>query len=161
MSREVLSANASLHHLSVTLEVVRVGKKQMTQSVFRQLPTKNFIDITKMDDDHYFMESLGREWGVVKYSIGSYHRHLLWEGDGVLYRWPIPSTTFDSDVIPWFVRKLTHTNYVLISGSSALQCRRVLSSRGEYNGSRDIVRRILGDVVCRYKEPSMQLYISV
>jgi hypothetical protein len=59
---QVETKNASLDTLSVTIKVLHVSGKQMTQSVFRQLPVASaFNDSWELLDLDF--------WGIVRYQI--------------------------------------------------------------------------------------------
>lgn len=67
--------------LAVTIKVLKVNSKKMTQSVFRQLPEKVLLD-EKLD-------FAGKPWGTVNHFWGkqnTYGLHVVWEMDGKLYR---------------------------------------------------------------------------
>ncbi len=67
--------------LSVTIKVLKVDSKKMTQSVFKQLPEKNVID-----DD---FNILGKVWGQVNYHLpkqSSYEKNIIWQSGNDLYR---------------------------------------------------------------------------
>jgi len=63
----VLTAHeATIHTTQVEIQVLKVGRKQVTMGLFRQLPLRT---ITLPHDTTFF----GEPWG---------HVHYWWEGDG-------------------------------------------------------------------------------
>lgn len=88
--------------MSVDVKVMRIGKRQVTQSVFRQLPFRMIFDF----DNENLMVSfsygllLGEPWGFVNYfwkdcdprdggvfaTGGHPHTHVVWQEGGTLYR---------------------------------------------------------------------------
>lgn len=57
------TADASITTAAITIKALQVGKKQMTQSVFRQLPEALLVDEDKL-------ELMGQPWGHVNYRWG-------------------------------------------------------------------------------------------
>jgi hypothetical protein len=81
----ILSAEAKLRMLNVTIQALTVNGKQMTLAVFRQLPTMSLHD----EYGNIFPEI--RLWGLVRYSIKD--DGDLWvvaEKGGILYRCNFP-----------------------------------------------------------------------
>jgi hypothetical protein len=89
-------SDLKINTLSVELKMVNVNKKQMTLSVFRQIPEKSFLK----DDLTY----RGIPWGWVNYFWNPPERdtkvdslfldpldkiHLLWQKENKLYRHPL------------------------------------------------------------------------
>lgn len=89
MSERNLSINeVAINTFTVEIKALLVGKKQMTLSVFRQLPRKEIICINKQSRN---LDLLGSPWGTVNYfwGCGRYgkHIHVVWsDTDGNLYR---------------------------------------------------------------------------
>ena len=76
------SSEATLKTLSVTISTLSVNERQMTLSVFRQLPVIKVIDRGKIQ---------GQSWGIVRYKIKD--EGDVWvvvEKDGVLHRSLVP-----------------------------------------------------------------------
>lgn len=72
----------SLSTLSVEVKALRVGTKQVTQSVFRQLAFRPFFDRQTFQEN-------GVLWGWVNYFWGKCkddHIHVVWQGGGAIYR---------------------------------------------------------------------------
>jgi len=77
---QILTSEASLDTVSVTLEALRVGPRQMTMAVFRQLPIVHVMRAADVDPRLVF-------WGKVRYPIKN--QGDVWavvEKDGHLYR---------------------------------------------------------------------------
>ncbi len=66
--------------MTVNIQVISVNNKQMTQSVFKQLPEKRCFN----DQEDF----LGNWWGRVNYQFGDYKEGfwMVFELDGVLYK---------------------------------------------------------------------------
>ena len=75
-------ATPVVHTLQVTVQALRIGTKQVTQSVFRQLPQRPIWD-------QETGQILGRPWGFVNYFWGDCapdHQHIVWQDGETLYR---------------------------------------------------------------------------
>jgi hypothetical protein len=91
MQRIIEVREATIKTATVEIKTLRIGAKQMTLSVFRQLPEKHIID---REDRDFFLR--GEPWGLVNYFKEgcSYrihgktreHLHVVWCEDGRLYR---------------------------------------------------------------------------
>lgn len=87
------AASASITTATVTIKAVQVNRKQMTQSVFRQLPVTPLVD-----EENVVL--LGEPWGYVNYywgDISTRCTHFLFQHDGKLFRDAFhvrPSTDF-------------------------------------------------------------------
>lgn len=92
-AQPITTASAHITTVSVEVKAIRIGSKQMTQAVFRQLPVRGIWDeITGMIS--------GIPWGLVNYfwpGCAKYpdaesdysdraHLHVVFEDQGVLYR---------------------------------------------------------------------------
>ena len=73
---------ASVHTLSLSVQVMKLDKRQVTLAVFRQL-----------DNDHLLNPAaglMGTPWGRVNYHMGcayaSRHLHIVWQKGERLYR---------------------------------------------------------------------------
>jgi hypothetical protein len=82
----ITTDHATIRTATVSVKVLTLDKKQMTLSVFRQLPLRHVIDPLTM-------ELRGTPWGHVNYfwddspNDPDYHRlHIIWERSGRLYR---------------------------------------------------------------------------
>lgn len=84
----VQTDDVSVTTVSVTLQVVRIGVKQMTLSVFRQLPIKNIFQ----PDGRL----VGPPWGWVNYDRSglSEYKPFIFSDEGVLYRYDVDLTAY-------------------------------------------------------------------
>lgn len=82
-SEFVKVGNAEISHISVTINAIKVKKKQMTLAVFRQLEVVSFID-----DDGYIDEDIAI-WGVVRYTTDGCANWIVGSEDGQLLRYGI------------------------------------------------------------------------
>ncbi len=80
-SKPIFVENAEIRQMAVTVNVMSVNKKQMTLSVFRQLPCVNFIisESGYLDEDFLL-------WGIVRYSFDNINVWAVGSCDGELYR---------------------------------------------------------------------------
>jgi hypothetical protein len=77
---------ATLKTAVVEIKTLTLGGKQMTLSVFRQLPNRHIVGAG--------ISLVGRPWGLVNYFWDGCgyrghhheHQHVVWECDGRLYR---------------------------------------------------------------------------
>lgn len=83
----ITTEQATIRTASVEVKTLTLGKKQMTLSVFRQLPREHIMDPDTMT-------LRGTPWGIVNYfwdgcgyckSDGE-HLHVVWEKGGRLFR---------------------------------------------------------------------------
>lgn len=80
----ITTAEASLKTLVITIQALTVKDKQMTLSVFRQLPEGSFY----YDNNDPIP---GTAWGTVRYPIkDKANRWVVHELDGILYRCEFP-----------------------------------------------------------------------
>jgi hypothetical protein len=85
----LLAAEAKIKTSAVAVKVVRIGKRQMTQAVFRQLYREPIIGSADGGDECHLR---GVPWGLVNYhnvcNGGSYkgHLHVVWQKDSELRR---------------------------------------------------------------------------
>ena len=72
--------SVEIKSMTVSIQVMAVNNKQMTQAVFKQLPEKKCFD-----EQGYF---IGNSWGTVKYPFGNYKNGfwIVFELNGVLYK---------------------------------------------------------------------------
>lgn len=82
--RKISAEEASINVASVEVKTLVLGRKQMTLSVFRQLPSDDVIDPDSLD-------LAGTPWGRVNYfwaGCGSdaEHLHIVWQRDKELFR---------------------------------------------------------------------------
>lgn len=83
------SVEAKLHTFSVTIQSLTVKDKQMTLTVFRQLPIGSFYDDNNGQDDADPIQ--GTAWGTVRYPIKDEgDRWVVHEFEGILYRCEFP-----------------------------------------------------------------------
>ena len=81
-TRPLTTREAQISTVAVEIKALRIGSKQMTQAVFRQLPHSPVID-------RYTGVITGTPWGRVNYFWGDClpdHLHIVWEDQGQLYR---------------------------------------------------------------------------
>jgi hypothetical protein len=83
MPKQLTAQTATITTAAVTIQALTIGAKQVTQSVFRQLPEAELIDHDGALN--------GEPWGVVRYhpdkcdSSPFAHRHIVWQrGDQLL-----------------------------------------------------------------------------
>jgi hypothetical protein len=109
MSATVLVRDATLKTLAVSVQTLRLGPKQVTLAVFRQLLQEEVID-----DDGLFR---GLVWGTVNYhpdgcASGPAHLHVVWQKGDELRRAYVerperPRGGYGSDAADdWLVRAL-------------------------------------------------------
>lgn len=81
MSEKVLD-NLSVAAARVEIKILQVSGKQMTLSVFKQLPEKKQLErLTK--------EQLAKIWGMVRYALNGVDAWLLLLDEGKLWRIPV------------------------------------------------------------------------
>lgn len=91
-SMEIETKNASIDTFCVTINTLHVSGKQMTISVFRQIPEWNcFSDSGEEDDDENFTPNNTikpgcKLWGKVNYKIENINKWIVFSEDGILYR---------------------------------------------------------------------------
>lgn len=76
------AAEAAIHTTTITIRALQVGKKQMTQSVFRQLPWAELVDDVEVKLN-------GVVWGHVNYRWGEIDagcHNFVFQKGGELYR---------------------------------------------------------------------------
>ena len=83
--RTIMTHDASLKTVSVSIQTLVVSNKQMTLAVFRQLPWREIIGPD--------LNLLGQPWGLVNYFWNGCgyednlpHLHVVWALDGKLFR---------------------------------------------------------------------------
>jgi hypothetical protein len=89
--KTITTAEAHVITATVNVQVIRIGKKQMTLSVFRQLPRRHVI---WHDGEEMALALRGEPWGLVNYfwdgcgysKADGDHLHVVWCGAGRLYR---------------------------------------------------------------------------
>ena len=73
--------------LTVEIAVVRIGHKQMTQSVFKQLPERNFVSMRDGNSLKVNKNFHGDLWGYVKYDpLKKSAKYIIFSDNGVLYK---------------------------------------------------------------------------
>jgi hypothetical protein len=86
----ISTAEAKVLTATIAVKVIRLGKRQLTQAVFKQLPTRHIINPEKFT-------LRGKPWGVVNYhwdgcgfepcgAPGGTHLHVVYVAGGKLYR---------------------------------------------------------------------------
>ncbi|KKN81351.1 hypothetical protein LCGC14_0319640 [marine sediment metagenome] len=108
--------DAKINTTSISIRVLQIGKRQMTMSVFRQLPCEQIIDL---DDDALF----GVPWGLVNYfwkgcgyKEDSEHVHVVWQLGQELRRACIGSLANDPDFSGQLESLRTDQGIVSIAG---------------------------------------------
>jgi hypothetical protein len=86
------ASDVSISTASVTIKALQVSNRQMTQSVFRQLPERALIDEEKV-------ELLGLPWGWVNHSISGQegNRQFVAQFGTTLCRCPVPNLLRSSE----------------------------------------------------------------
>lgn len=74
----------------VGIQCLYVGGKQMTQSIFKQIPERGILN------DMYGFH--GTPWGRVRYRYHGINVWVLWEDEGILYKSAIPHKPVLSDI---------------------------------------------------------------
>ena len=84
--------NIESEELTITIKVLKVGSKKMTQSVFKQLPEKDVID------NDFNLQ--GKVWGKVNYRLPKQPAHetnIVWQHGNDLYRCAIRPLSFSPE----------------------------------------------------------------
>lgn len=86
---DVKAREATVTTLSVSVKAMKIGTKQVTQSVFRQLEEAPLLDAR--------LAWLGVPWGWVNYHWGlchdhGRHLHVVWQDGDRLRRWVMPAS---------------------------------------------------------------------
>jgi hypothetical protein len=88
VERQVRVSDVTVKTVGVTIQALKIGPKQMTLSVFRQLPTRPVLEPSCGR-----VHQQGRPWGLVRYfwdgcGQEGKHLHVVWSDDdgGQLYR---------------------------------------------------------------------------
>lgn len=68
---------ASVATISVTIQALKIGRKQMTQSVFRQLKDEAPYDLENLKLKGVVWGWVNYHWGICEVRYG--HRHLVWQ----------------------------------------------------------------------------------
>ena len=123
--------NVALSTFAVTIQALHVNGKQMTLSVFRQLP-----EIT-IFDENYNLRSYGY-WGHVRYGIGGTEIWIVAEHGGRLYRSGISEELRapPPDPVPYSddVRSLKVAEKAILEDEKAYGAFRVLRGRSVVDG---------------------------
>lgn len=84
--QQILTAtNVAIKRFAIEVKVIKIGDRQVTQAVFKQLPVLAIIHPVTRD-------LRGSPWGRVNYHIGcigeqaNSHLHIVWQRDNTLYR---------------------------------------------------------------------------
>jgi hypothetical protein len=75
---------------TVDIQVIRIGTKQMTLAVFRQLPRKDIFDLSG--------NLLADPWGWVNYDREGRPKPFLFSLEGILYRWDVNVEQYETDL---------------------------------------------------------------
>lgn len=93
------TSDVSLHTATIEVKVMKIGNRQVTLSVFRQLPERSVIN-------HLTGDINGIPWGRVNYHVGCEnnvpyapyiprnHLHIVWQLGNELYRSIVLDYTF-------------------------------------------------------------------
>lgn len=85
MTRQVLTTNdVAIKQVTIEVKVLKIGNRQVTQAVFKQLPYRSIID-----PKTYTLR--GIPWGRVNYHVecteySGKHLHIVWQSGNQLYR---------------------------------------------------------------------------
>ena len=102
-TKVITTHEAQIETLQVSVQVVRIGPKQMTLAVFRQLPYEDLVRGVRFVPAPELWPFTGILWGRVQYywpgcqSDSLYeettepHTHVIWQEEGILYRSCVPS----------------------------------------------------------------------
>jgi hypothetical protein len=92
MNKQVITtSDVAIKQVAVEIKVLKIGNKQVTLAVFRQLPERGIISLQTG-------ELLGEAWGRVNYHVdcqdlrNHYHFHVVWQMGNELRR---------TIVLPW------------------------------------------------------------
>jgi hypothetical protein len=90
---------ATVHTASLDVKIMRLDKKQVTLSVFRQIPEESILALNAFLDERDDIERYepllaGVPWGIVRYTWDKSppwaDYYLVWQRDEQLYRMPLP-----------------------------------------------------------------------
>lgn len=101
MNKVVFASEATIATATVEVKTVTIGKRQMTLSLFRQVPDGDIINPLNG-------ELRGSPWGIVEYhwkDCGDYkdHVHVLWQKENELRRSVVHENPLDTHrLIPQF-----------------------------------------------------------
>lgn len=107
MSKVIAADQAKVSTVSVDIQVVRVGNKQMTLAVFKQLVRKPLIDWNTV-------QLRGIPWGWVNYHkdcISADHLHVIWQDGNRLLR---------NDVYQYYIYKTSQWEEIRSRAKEAL-----------------------------------------
>ena len=84
MASAITVGSAAINTFTINVRVLQVGARQVTLSVFRQLPQEDLFDAETLT-------LRGRPWGCVNYKWGDcsqdqQHLHVVWQKDARLLR---------------------------------------------------------------------------
>lgn len=126
----IKSNEATITTATVDLQVVRIGAKQMTLAVFRQLPGK---DLFKPDGG-----LVAPPWGWVNYDYRSYgKRPYVFSEDGVLYRDDVDIRAYHQE--PYIAE-------VKIKGFDRMQQKETWASTGKWGVATRKNNQFVGDL---------------
>jgi hypothetical protein len=159
-SNRILTSNeASIQTATVDVKVIRIGQRQMTLSVFRQLKKEALID---WDVDERVYQLRGQPWGLVNYCPGCCkqyeHLHVVWQKDNELRR--------ASVVLNWYEDEDLRADYASAFPNavdeSIWDCVRLCPLRHSPRAQEEYVRRVelYGEVYQVLKRLD-QLFIAV
>lgn len=105
--------HATVHTMSINVKVMKIGKKQVTQAIFKQLPEQSIFEA-----DVGSLTLRGVPWGLVKYSYKETPSfctgYLVWQNGETLYRCPVG---FDS--VRWDIRGCSYCDQESCRGDPA------------------------------------------
>lgn len=117
MSRKIQAHEARIHTATVEVKTLTISGRQVTLSVFRQLPKRELIrtNTVVLEVDLY-----GEPWGTVNYYFDeckkcapSEHLHVVWQNDEELCRSCVPS---------WEYSKWTATAWFRLQNAEVRDC---------------------------------------
>jgi len=82
-----------IHTLSIDVKIIRIDKRQVTQSVFKQISEKSIFRYRpSVSQCEVILE--GIPWGIVRYTYSKTPQwvdyYLVWQDNKLLYRTPLP-----------------------------------------------------------------------
>jgi len=92
----MMTAELSVRKAVIEIRVVRIGRKQMTKSIFRQIPVRRAFIFNKAARTLKIRENIevwGYARGVSEFDPDSFGAHVvgLWSMDGEMFRCIVPT----------------------------------------------------------------------
>lgn len=89
MTKQLTTENATITTVTIEIKALTLSGRQVTLSVFRQLPESDILDIDYSEEDNPVLMN-GTPWGTVNYCLPSCpktkHIHVVWQDSDTLYR---------------------------------------------------------------------------